>query len=129
MEISGLYGMNPMFDITMTEEQKTTLAEILSKYDAEDFSAQDKRDLRDELVEAGIPRCRDAMQLIREAGLDLRPDRQDKDSGLGIGQYGMQKGELWDYYMQLQNGDITEEEFLSLIKQGTSAGSLFSLKF
>ncbi|WP_461211336.1 hypothetical protein [Desulfocurvus sp. DL9XJH121] len=114
MEISGIYGMGRGVSLTMTEDQKSTVEEILAKYDPENMTREDMEALRMELEEAGIGRSRELMKMMQEAG--FKPPEKPKQPMEEDTRYGVQKGELWDLYQQLQSGEVSEEEFLEQIR-------------
>lgn len=123
MEISGIFGMRQGLDLPMTEEQKSRMEDILGKYDPENVSREDMESLRQELLEAGIPRSKESMQMMREAGFG--PPAKDGDGPQGTqGQLETKKGELWDIYQQLQNGEISEADFMQHIRGQVATGSL-----
>ena len=129
MEISGIFGMQYGMELPMTEEQKSGMEEILAKYDPENFTAEDMKSMRKELQEAGVPPSREGMQMMREAGFQMRPPQNgmsllDVEDGQETSRTGTSKGELWELYQQLKTGEIGEEEFLSLIRGQTASGSL-----
>lgn len=132
MYISGVYGNNSTVDLPMTEEQKTSLTDTLGNYDPENMTAEDMLAMRKEMTEAGIPRSRETMEMLREAGFKPpKPaastqgtpslvDLLDEESNTGV-----QQGELWDLYTQMQNGEISQVDFLSRIGgQAMGTGSL-----
>lgn len=126
MQISGFSGQMQMPDIPLSDEQKTTMEEILSQYDAENMTKEDMESIRQELEDAGIPRSKESMQMMRAAGFGPPPKPQG--AGMMMSQSSnSEKGELWNIYQQLQQGEISEEEFLAQIRTQAQAGSLISL--
>ena len=127
MQISGLYGIKPTPDVLMGEGQKSVLEDIISKYDPRNMSPEDKQAMKEELVEAGIPRSKEAMLMLREAGFSMRSEKAEGENpGLGHKTDPLKKGELWDLYRQYQAGQISEAEFREITSRDISAGSLFS---
>ncbi len=129
MEINGIFGMGKGIELPLSQEQKNTLEEILAKYDPEKMTQEDMKAMREEIAEAGIPRSRETMVMLREAGFTPPPKpNQGTESLLGEeNQTQSEKGELWDLYQQLQNGEITEAEFQTLIKNQIQSGSLIDM--
>lgn len=131
MEITGLGNYLPTTDsTTLSEEQKKKLQEILASYDPENMTADDRSDLLQDLKDAGIPRCQDALDMMRLAGFKAakKTDSTQTPSLLDADQdqTGVQNGELWTAYQKFQSGEITEDEFLSQIKVGIASGSLIN---
>lgn len=123
--ITGSYGSQGVEEETLTEEQKSTLAEILAKYDLANMSEEDHRALMDELREAEIPRCAEAGKIMREAGLTPPPPPQ----GAGGPPPSMAGGEeeeneLLTLLEQFKAGEITESELLATLQQYAEDGRL-----
>ena len=73
MQIQDIQGISPQsYELlaTLTDNQKTQLLEIISEYDLENISREEMKKLQEELREANIPRCRETMQILNEAGLE-----------------------------------------------------------
>ena len=126
MEINGIFGMQKHLSLTMTDEQKESMSNILANYDPEDFTTQDMQSLRRDMMEAGIFNSREAMLMMRQAGFQTPTISEEDSEGslTAAQQLEASKGELWDIYKQFQTGEITEEEFLSLVKGQVGSGSL-----
>lgn len=81
--ISGLGAMSTMQmqmgsmrrqqNVALTDEQKSTVQDILSKYDAENLTADDAKAIFEEMREAGIPPGPGTKEAVEEAGFDLEP--------------------------------------------------------
>lgn len=75
MEIQGMsfqgasYQKRP--EVRLTEEQKTSLQDIISRYDSTHMTDADKTVLRDELKGAGIPKTRETGDILKTAGFEL----------------------------------------------------------
>lgn len=67
----------------MTDSQKTSLQEIISNYDSDNFSQKDFEAMEDELKSAGIGRTREAKSMLEDAGFDIT---QYAKNGPGAGQ-------------------------------------------
>ena len=65
----------------LTDDQRTSLEEILAKYDPENMTKEEMESLRTELREAGIPRCREVGQAMKEAG--FAPPEGQGDPAVG----------------------------------------------
>lgn len=73
-QISGsmsLNGMSTMFEPkSLTDEQKETIAEILSNYDADSLTEEDAKAIFEAFKEAGITPCAGMKEAIEAAGFD-----------------------------------------------------------
>lgn len=129
MEINGIFGMGKGIELPLGQEQKDSLKEIVARYDPEKMTQQDMKAMREEMAEAGIPRSREALVMLREAGFSpaVMHNKGDEIQNGGEDQPQSTKGELWDLYQQLQNGEITEAEFQARIQHQIQAGSLINL--
>lgn len=124
MEISGIFGFQSALSVPMSEEQKEAMQEIMGKYDPENFTSQDMISMRRELLESGVPTSKECMQLMREAGFSTSSASETDDAASVYSQMETRKSELWDIYLQLQNGEIDESQFQSLIQGQVQSGSL-----
>jgi hypothetical protein len=129
MEINGIFGMGKGIELPLSQEQKDSLEAILAKYDPEKMTREDMKAMREEMAEAGIPRSRETMVMLKEAGFSpAAMPKHGTEALMGEeNQTQSEKGELWDLYQQLQNGEITEAEFQARIQHQIQAGSLISL--
>ena len=110
----------------MTEEQKTTLEEILARYDSESLTEEDSQALQSELEEAGIPRCLESARMLRAAGLRPSPPEEEADPAQSLLEATKEeenKG-LTDLIERFRSGEITQDEFMSLIRQYAESGML-----
>lgn len=62
-------------DNKLTNEQKTTIRQILSVYDPRNFTEQDKASLLKKLKTAGICPSRELMHMLRDSDFDLLPPK------------------------------------------------------
>lgn len=58
------------FGVSLTEEQKSTVQDILSQYDSENLSDDDIASIQEQLEEAGIRPSPELGSVIEEAGFD-----------------------------------------------------------
>jgi hypothetical protein len=66
--IMGMGGMHPPSELT--DEQKQTIQNILSKYDPENIDAETAQEIFDKFREAGITPARGMKEAIEAAGFD-----------------------------------------------------------
>jgi len=112
-------------DVTLTDEQKSLLEEILAKYDSENLSDEDRASLMDELKNSGIPRCREAFQMIEAAGLAPErpqgppppPPSDEDDDSTQTDALSQLKSDILTLVEQLLSGQITEDEFRSQLEE------------
>jgi Ca2+-binding EF-hand superfamily protein len=112
---AGFQGfMSMMQSFSLTDEQKESLQEIISQYDPENMTAEDHAALREALRTAGIPPTRETFQIMEEAGFE-RPEGPPPAGGPKPPATAQGDEEEENYFLelleQLQNGEITEEEF------------------
>jgi len=126
MEIQGLNGVlgNQMYQPRkLTDDQKEAVLEIVSRYNAENFSDEDKKAMMEELKSAGLPKSREVGELLREEGFDIKPPEGGPQGMPAMRPGGMQKQEksdaMTDAYDQLkeileklENGELDEESLL-----------------
>lgn len=108
----------------LTEEQKAELKEILAKYDPENFSKQDRVNLSAELQEAGIPKCRDAFLILKDAGFN--PPQPgggpEKPGPPPLGQAVGRNSSLMDMIEKMRSGEISKEEFQEFVRDLAAKG-------
>jgi len=112
---------------SLTEEQKSTLGEILARYDPEKMTGEDRQALRAELIQAGIPRTGEAGRVLKEAGFMLPPpevmDPAGPTSGSPPEAARDKSSGLLELIDQVKSGRIDEDEFISLLLDYAEANS------
>ncbi len=73
MKISGFEGgtyhhMQRMTTDKLSSTQEENLKEIISKYDPENLSTEDRKEMHEEMKAAGIPKGRGMISIMKEAG-------------------------------------------------------------
>lgn len=131
---SMVWSLQSRFNTTtLTDEEKNTLSEILSRYDSSDLTSESARSIMDEIREAGIKPCRDLENTAKTAGFDLAKFRSQKPGGgmppgggMGMGggrkinTEGLEKLQTILSQYDLANLDSEDEE--SLFSQLNEAG-------
>jgi hypothetical protein len=136
------------FNTEMTDEQKTTLQDILSKYDSSTITEDGMKSLMDEIKSAGITPSKDLKDTVEAAGFNMKPPAGGPPPMGGgappSGMSGMSSTsstsstdetdetdsssyleELMNNLMeQLQSGKTTETEVTNVIKSLQEAGML-----
>ncbi len=69
-DISSLLPKASAFGTPLTEEEKSTVEEILAQYDAESLTDEDEETLQQELRDAGVKPSRELGTLLEESGFD-----------------------------------------------------------
>lgn len=129
MEVSSIstsYMSQSFQQNGLTDDQRTTLEEILAKYDPENMTEEEMESLRTELREAGIPRCREVGQAMAEAGFAPPEGHggQPPAGGLQESPSGKKTSALSDALTQYENGELTEEELIELLQEYAQSGLL-----
>lgn len=127
MEIGGItsgYASQSYGAESLTEEQRSTLEEILAKYDSEDITEEELQALRSELEEAGIPRCPEAGRMIREAGLMGEPpeEGQGPPPGPPPQSTSADNSSLLELIEQYEAGEISQNDLFSSLEEFFQAG-------
>lgn len=87
--------MPPLNQVQMTEEQKSSLQDIMSNYEAENFTRADFESMGKEMRQAGIRPGNDVKSMLEENGFNIEqfipagPDNMQKSGAMG-GKGGMQ---------------------------------------
>ncbi len=133
--MSGMPNMQPPESTPLTDDQKSTLEEILAQYDLENLTDEQLQEIHDQMDEAGIQRSRETMEIMTQAGLDFStmtpPDKQgpppSQGEGLSISATADAQGllsgttsegsTLMSLISQLQSGEASEEDVQSYIDQ------------
>jgi hypothetical protein len=118
MEISGIGGSFMSFanqeSVSLTDDQKTKVQEIISQYDLENLSKDDFEAIIEELKAEGIPRSKDTIEIMKEAGFEPPQGPPPKPMNEASSQIDDKtKTELLDLLQQYKSGGIDEEGFLA----------------
>lgn len=115
---SGMQSMGIGFSMNqngpLTDDQKSVLTDILSKYDPANMTEEDKKSLMDELKESGIPPSREARELIENSGFEMgKPPEGSPPAAMnGESQRPEFIQEAIDKY---EAGELTDEDIKELI--------------
>jgi hypothetical protein len=114
-------GMKPPWeDNELTEEQKSTVEEILANYDPENMTEEDYKTMFDELREAEIKPSKGLRETIEAAGFEMPepPDGKRPPMGMEEGQ-NQPPQYIMEFMEEVQAGNVTEEDtqtFLAMLK-------------
>ena len=114
------------FETKLTEDQKTTLTEIISKYDPENMSEETTKQMMDEIKEAGITPSKEFGEIMDKAGFK-RPEPPKGGPMPPKGEIpnftNKNSVELYLSFMSKQEtGSTTKDDFENLIQQLTANG-------
>ena len=121
--------MSKVGQTLMTESQKTSFQEIISKYDPENFSQKDFEAMGEELRQAGIGRTREVKSMLEDAGFNIDQYAKGGPSGPPPMQGGINAQALQSFQEILDNYDMTNmssEDQENLMNDLTSSGLLQS---
>ena len=136
--ISGLGSMSTMHmqmggmrrqNVELTDDQKSTIEDILSKYDAENLTTDDAQAIFDEMRDAGISPGSAMKEAVEEAGFDLEPFKPEGGPPPPPPSGGMNQGLDVESLQSLQNilnqfdlSNLSSEDEESLFSQIQQAG-------
>lgn len=128
---SGIFYPNMKVNNTLSDDQKTSLKEIISNYDPKNMSEDDWKIMLDEIKSSGIGPGEDMKQIMEDAGFDkpmgmkppeMPPQKPNVDNKETLDL-------IKDYLSKKDNNEITDEEFdnflQSLIKSQETANGIF----
>jgi hypothetical protein len=131
---------------SMTEEEKSKVEEILSRYDAEDFSAGDQQSMMEELKEAGIKPSRELFSMIKDSGFVTAPPPPPSSASIlmeaqtGKDDYifgsvpSSSSNDFSSLLEQYQSGELNEEELREKMQKllpafsASTSGKLFKIE-
>lgn len=87
-DVTALFPRQGGFQNKLSDEQKSTIAGILSQYDPEDVDEEDVKSIRDQLREAGVRPSPELKTLLEESGFDAEAFRPAGPPSGGPGQAG-----------------------------------------
>jgi hypothetical protein len=110
MGMMGMGGMGgPRGSATLTDDQKTTLTSILSKYDPDNLTAEDAQSIFEQLAKAGIQPGKGMKEAIEAAGFDAENLRTLAMQGSQQAQ-GMQGPPPPPPVQSMQSGELTDDQ-------------------
>ena len=128
---SGIFYPNMKVNNTLSDDQKTSLKEIISNYDPKNMSEDDWKIMMDEIKSSGIGPGEDMKQIMEDAGFDkpmgmkppeMPPQKPNVDNKETLDL-------IKDYLSKKDNNEITDEEFdnflQSLIKSQETTNGIF----
>ena len=118
-------------ETSLTDEQKSTIEDILSNFDLENMNEEDHMALGEALREAEIPPTEETMGLLQEAGLEpmqgMVPPPPPSTSMASMSE---EEEEFFTTLIeQAQSGEISTEELLTQVEEytGKTSGGMLDL--
>ncbi|HMQ51930.1 MAG TPA: hypothetical protein PKE64_28715 [Anaerolineae bacterium] len=110
----------PMENYKLTDDQKSQLQDILTKYDAESISDDEMKSMLGEIREAGIRPGEDLKNALEEAGFELKkppagnrpPMGMNKPQGVGFEPPQF----VQDFMAKAESGDVSEDDVQEFLK-------------
>ena len=108
-------------ETTLTDDQKTTLDEILAKYDSENMTEEDMKAMMDEIKAANIPPSKDLKEIMDAAGFEppKKPEGEmppPPDDLKEIPDF------MLDFMEKEQSGELTQEDVEALLEDLQARG-------
>ncbi len=122
-----------MTSSSLSEEEKSSLQEILSKYDPDNMSQEDRESLKAELEEEGLWGNVNTFRALDDAGFAPPPPPQGGMPGMSDDDEDEETSNsaqlMLDLLNQLESGELTQDDFTaqleSLIEDsGTTTGNI-----
>lgn len=123
----------------MTDEEKSTVAEILSQYDTENLSAADQKEMMEALKDSGIKPSKELFAMIKDAGFEIAPPPSPPEelsvASVLSGDNSIDSTtDLSSLLEKYQSGEITEDELRTQLQQmlpifsARATGNLFNIE-
>ena len=109
---------------TLTDDQKNTIEEILSKYDPGSMTQDSMKEMMDELKATGIPPSKETGELLNAAGFKPPekpqgpPPQSQSVNSQDLPQY------LQDFLQKQEAGTLTQADVNTLIQNLQDSGNL-----
>ncbi len=105
----------------MSEEQIGQLQDIISQYDPENLSSDDRESMMTEIKEAGITPGKEFGQIMNEAGFKPpeKPNGPPPGQGPGMGPEAQMISDLLE---QQQSGDLSQDELEDMLSNMQNSG-------
>ena len=119
---TSLYQNQVSSGSQLTDDQKTTLEEILAKYDSESMTQESMKSMMDEIKEADIKPCKETREIMDAAGFQPPekpqgpPPEEETSSTQEIPQC------ILDFMEKQETGEVTDSDVNSLIQSLLSSG-------
>ncbi len=102
--------------VQLTDDQKTQLQSILSKYDPAQMSEDSKKSLMEELKSSGIAPSHEVRSIIEDAGFDLKPPQNGPPPSGGKAGMSAQKPDfIQDAINKYESDELSEQDIETLI--------------
>jgi hypothetical protein len=123
VNMSSLRGMMPPQwggDNKLTDQQKTQAQEIISQYDPDNMTEEDRMSMMEELREAGIHPGEDMKNILEEAGFDMKPPEGKRPPMMSANPMQSMTTEgapefFTDFIEKYTSGNLTEDDIDTFI--------------
>lgn len=115
----GLGLRPPWEENQLTDEQKTMVEEIISKYDPENMTEEDHKAMVEEFMEAGIKPSGELRDMLESAGFEIPEPPGGKRPPMEMEGQGQPPQYIMEFMQEVQAGNVTEEDiqtFLEMLK-------------
>lgn len=112
-------------DNSLSEDQKSTLQDILSKYDASSMTDESTKKMMDEIKETGIKPSKAFGEIMNDAGFNPpeKPSGPPPDEAAsGMNSDSKISEELLAFIKKQQSGDISQNDIATLIQTLQNSG-------
>lgn len=108
---------------SLTDDEKKTVQNIISKYDAKNMTAESMRTMMDEIKSSGIKPSKDIKEMLDTAG--FKPPEKPEGAPPDRLQSSDEMPDFLTSFLEKQkSGELTEDDLISLIKNLQNSGSL-----
>lgn len=102
-------------NVSLTDDEKTAVKDLVSKYDPSSMSKSDFTTMMDEIKELGITPSEDIKEILDETGFE-KPEGMGRPSGPPKGAKTEMPAFLSDLFQQQEDGSISQEDFDVIIQ-------------
>ncbi len=118
---SNFYQFRPEMQesVNLTDDQKSAVEEIVSKYDSENMSASDMKSMMDEIKDLGFGSSEDVKSILDDAGFEPPKDVPPPPDGEGNGPQ-VNDADVPDFVTEFlekqQSGEVSQEDYYQLVQ-------------
>ena len=112
-------GQNPQPHLQrepLSDELKAQAQEIISKYDAQNMSEDDKTSMREELHEAGIGRSRELKTILQDEGFEVKGPPKKHARPAPSSETAQPNQDIADFLEKYESGNLTDQDIDSLVE-------------
>jgi hypothetical protein len=122
----ALYQAQSSASSKLTDDQKTSLENILSNYDVESMTDEEKKTMMDEMKSAGIPMTSETKDIMDAAGFTPPekpqgpPPEEASSSSEEVPEY------LKEFMEKQASGEVTQDDIDALVQKLQASGETVS---